>query len=33
MEQEIMADIQSKTATTESMNRGAIAMQLRDVAV
>src|SRR5665213_2737581 len=33
MEQEIMADIQSKTAATESTNRGPIAMQLRDVAV
>jgi phosphate transport system ATP-binding protein len=33
MEQEIMADIQSKTDTTQSMNRGPVAMQLRDVAV
>jgi phosphate transport system ATP-binding protein len=33
MEQEIMADIQSKTETTQSMNRGPVAMQLRDVAV
>src|ERR1700680_3611315 len=33
MEQKIMADMQSKTATTESAHRGPIAMKLRDVAV